>query len=71
MIENTGIGSIIEALKSKVSNLILIDRFIPTTKECNNCHNKYNIKLNERIYKCSSCGYIIDRDYNSSLNMIY
>ena len=39
-IENTGIGSIIEALKSKASNLILIGRFIPTTKECNNCHNK-------------------------------
>ena len=70
-IENTGIGSIIEALKSKASNLILISRFIPTTKECNNCHNKYDIKLNERIYKCSNCGYTIDRDYNSSLNMIY
>ena len=70
-IENTGIGSIIEALKSKASNLILIGRFIPTTKECNNCHNKYDIKLNERIYKCPSCGLVIDRDYNSSLNMTY
>ena len=74
-IENTGIGSIIEALKNKdknkVSNLILVDRFIPTTKECNNCHNKYDIKLDERIYNCPNCGFIIDRDYNSTLNMIY
>jgi len=70
-IESTGIGGIIDALKHKASTLILIDRFIPTTKECSNCHNKYNIKLDERIYKCTNCGFIIDRDYNSSLNMIY
>ena len=71
MIESTGIGGIIDALKHKASTLILIDRFIPTTKECSNCHNKYNIKLDERIYKCTNCGFIIDRDYNSALNMIY
>ncbi|WP_009887951.1 RNA-guided endonuclease InsQ/TnpB family protein [Ferroplasma acidarmanus] len=70
-IESTGIGGIIDALKHKASTLILIDRFIPTTKECSNCHNKYNIKLDERIYKCPNCGFIIDRDYNSALNMIY
>ncbi len=70
-IESTGIGGIIDALKHKASTLILIDRFIPTTKECSNCHNKYNIKLDERIYKCTNCGFIIDRDYNSALNMIY
>ena len=70
-IESTGIGGIIDALKHKASTLILLDKFIPTTKECSNCHNKYNIKLDERIYQCTNCGFIIDRDYNSSLNMIY
>ena len=70
-IESTGIGGIIDALKHKASTLILIDRFIPTTKECSKCHNKYDIKLDERIYQCHNCGFIIDRDYNSSLNMIY
>ncbi|MCL4311471.1 MAG: hypothetical protein M1462_03460, partial [Candidatus Thermoplasmatota archaeon] len=29
------------------------------------------IKLNERIYQCSKCGLIIDRDYNYTLNGIY
>ena len=70
-IESTGIGGIIDALKHKASTLILLDRFIPTTKECSNCHNKYNIKLDERIYQCTNCGFIIDRDYNSALNDMY
>jgi putative transposase len=70
-IESTGIGGIIDALKHKASTLILLNQFIPTTKECSNCHNKYNIKLDERIYKCTNCGFIIDRDYNSALNDIY
>ena len=70
-IESTGIGGIIDALKHKASTLILLDKFIPTTKECSNCHNKYDIKLDERIYQCHNCGFIIDRDYNSSLNDMY
>ncbi len=45
--------------------------FIPTTKECSHCHNKYDIKLDERIYKCPNCGFIINRDYKSALNDIH
>jgi putative transposase len=67
-IESTGIGGIIQALRHKASTLILLNRFIPTTKECSNCHNKYDIKLDERTYRCSHCGLIIDRDYNSAMN---
>ncbi len=48
-IESTNIGGIIEALKHKASTFILLDRFIPTTKECSKCHNRYDIKLDERI----------------------
>ena len=35
------------------------------------CHNKYDIKLDERTYECQYCGLIIDRDYNSALNDMY
>ncbi|MFG1390245.1 RNA-guided endonuclease InsQ/TnpB family protein, partial [Acidiplasma aeolicum] len=70
-IESTNIGGIKEALKHKASTFILLDRFLPTTKECSKCHNKYNINLNDRIYKCPNCGFIINRDYNSTLNDLY
>ena len=58
-------------LKHKASTFMPVDRFIPTTKECSSCHNKYDIKLEDRIYKCSYCGLAIDRDYNSALNDMY
>ena len=70
-IESTSIGGIKEALKHKASTFIPVDRFIPTTRECSNCHNKYDIKLKDRKYKCPECGFIIDRDYNSALNDMY
>ena len=31
--------------------------------------SKKNLKLNDRIYKCSNCGLEIDRDYNASINL--
>ena len=30
---------------------------------------KKDLKLKDRIYKCSSCGLEIDRDYNASINL--
>ncbi len=49
--------------------LIIADRFFPSSKLCSCCGNiKKNLKLSDRIYKCE-CGNIIDRDYQASLNL--
>lgn len=50
-------------------DFILVDKYFPSTKLCSCCGNKQDIKLNERIYNCKSCGLQIDRDYNASLNI--
>lgn len=51
-------------------DLILADRWYPSSKICSCCGNKKKIlKLSERIYKCEKCGLIIDRDYNAALNL--
>ncbi|MFA5759919.1 MAG: IS200/IS605 family element RNA-guided endonuclease TnpB [Clostridia bacterium] len=51
--------------------LVKIDKFFPSSKMCNNCKNiKHDLTLQDRIYKCNSCGNTIDRDYNSSLNIL-
>ena len=48
---------------------IIADRFYPSSKTCSHCGQiKHNLKLNDRIYKCS-CGFIIDRDLNSAINL--
>lgn len=50
--------------------LRLANRFYPSSKTCHNCGNiKTDLKLSDRIYHCSKCGYIEDRDYNASLNL--
>lgn len=50
--------------------LRIADRFYPSSKICHKCGNiKKDLKLSDRIYKCSVCGKIIDRDLNASLNL--
>ncbi len=41
-----------------------------TTKECYRCNNIQDMQLHERIFKCSKCNLVIDRDRNSSLNIL-
>ena len=50
--------------------LRIADRFYPSSKTCHKCgHIKSNLKLSDRIYTCSECGYTADRDFNASLNL--
>lgn len=46
------------------------DRFYPSSKTCSCCGAiKQDLTLKERTYICPSCGAVIDRDYNASLNL--
>ncbi|MPQ42519.1 transposase [Clostridium tarantellae] len=48
---------------------IQVPRFYPSSKKCSICGNiKKDLKLKDRIYKCS-CGLVIDRDKNASYNL--
>ena len=49
--------------------IILADRFYPSSQICSSCGNKRSIKLSERTYKCPICGLEIDRDFNASINL--
>ena len=49
--------------------LIKIDKYFPSTKTCSHCGNIKDISLAERTYDCEKCGLVIDRDYNSAINI--
>ena len=51
------------------SELIVIDRWYPSSKTCSNCGaiNK-ELTLSDRTYKCD-CGLEIDRDLNAAINI--
>ena len=58
--------------KCKENNIELrvVDRWYPSSKTCHNCgHIKKDLNLSDRIYRCSECGYVEDRDINASLNL--
>jgi putative transposase len=51
-------------------NLLLIDRFEPSSKTCNNCeYISKELTLSERSWKCPVCGEILDRDINAAKNI--
>ncbi|KJW12070.1 RNA-guided endonuclease InsQ/TnpB family protein, partial [Levilactobacillus spicheri] len=48
----------------------LTNRFEPTSKLCHNCGTKkVDLKLSNRIYHCTHCGQVADRDMNAALNI--
>lgn len=49
---------------------VQVDRFYPSSKTCSCCGTiKKDLKLKDRVYVCSKCGLIIDRDKNASINL--
>ena len=50
---------------------IMADRYYPSSKMCSHCGNiKKDLKLSDRIYRCSVCGFVIDRDFQASVNLM-
>ena len=46
------------------------DRWFPSSKRCSGCgHVRACLVLSERVYRCESCGLIVDRDLNAARNL--
>ncbi|WP_448379922.1 zinc ribbon domain-containing protein, partial [Gloeomargarita sp.] len=51
--------------------LVVVDRFYPSSQLCSCCGHQQKIPLNQRVFRCQSCGLEgIDRDLNASLNLV-
>ncbi len=50
------------------SELVVADRSFPSSKRCCGCGTaKEDLSLSERIYRCQSCGLVLDRDLNAAI----
>lgn len=50
---------------------VQVDRFYPSSKTCSCCGNvKRDLRLSDRTYVCSECGFTIDRDLNAAINLM-
>ena len=59
--------------KFKGKKFYQADTYYPSSQICSRCDNqdkKYK-DLNEREYKCAKCGQALDRDFNSSINIMF
>lgn len=73
-IQEQEFGEIIRQMKYKCEwygiEFIQVDRFYPSSKTCHCCGNiKQDLKLKDRTYICTECGYAEDRDFNAALNI--
>ena len=51
-------------------NLIKINRFKPSSKECRKCHEKHVVlTLADRVFVCPHCSHIEDRDIHAAHNI--
>lgn len=51
--------------------LEVADRFFPSSKLCSSCNEKNKeLKLSERIWTCTVCGVVHDRDINAAKNLM-
>ena len=75
-VADTELGMFIEMLKYKASmygrEIRVVDKYYPSSQRCSSCGaiNKGMKNLNQRELCCTSCGTIIDRDYNAALNIL-
>ena len=73
-IQDLSINETFKQLKYKSEwykrDLIMIDKWFPSSKLCSVCGYKYNnLKLHEREWICSDCGTHHHRDKNASVNI--
>lgn len=50
-------------------DLVVADRFFPSSKTCSSCGHVKEDLFAEETYHCDVCGLIIDRDLNAALNL--
>ena len=50
--------------------IVKADKWYKSSKMCSCCKRvNESLELSDRIYKCSKCGLVINRDYNASINL--
>jgi len=73
-LKDAALGELGRQVKYKTAwnggRVVLADRFYPSSKRCSRCKVvKEHLELSERIFRCESCGLVIDRDLNAALNL--
>lgn len=54
-----------------MKEVVRVDRWFASSKLCSACgEKKETLTLQERIFHCEACGFLMDRDLNASKNIL-
>ena len=51
-------------------DLVVVDRFFPSSQLCAKCGNRKPMPLKNKVYECPVCGFHHDRDINAAANLL-
>lgn len=73
-VNDLGYGAFLQQLQYKAlwnnKTVIQADKWFASSKTCSKCGFVYKgLALSERVFKCPSCGFEIDRDHNAGINL--
>jgi putative transposase len=52
------------------AELVICDRWFPSSKTCSRCGAiRRQLRLSERMFSCTTCGLVVDRDRNAAANL--
>ena len=51
------------------SQLVVVDRWFPSSKTCHVCNHKQEMPLRKRVFCCENCDQSCDRDLNAAKNL--
>lgn len=66
------LGRVKSNLVRHPEQVVVMNRFVPTTKFCRDCGNNHkDIQLYDRTFVCPVCGAVYDRDVHAAQNMVW
>ena len=52
------------------AELVICNRWFPSSKTCSRCGTvRRQLRLSERLFSCTTCGLVVDRDRNAAANL--
>jgi len=52
------------------SRVVVLGRFVPSSRVCPVCGERSHLGLGDRVFVCERCGFSFDRDVNAACNMV-
>ena len=57
-------------LVARGGQLVRVGRFFPSSRLCSGCGTTHvSLALSDRVYTCTTCGLVVDRDVNAARNL--